>query len=64
MSGPTTYADWQRHRACDRKRHHASMLAANARVLELWARGRWARDYRCGWCDGFHVTSDREEGRT
>jgi len=60
MNDPTTYADWQRDRGCDRKRRHASKLAANARVLELWARGQWARAYRCDWCDGFHVTSDRD----
>jgi hypothetical protein len=53
-----TYAQWQRFRACLRKRRHETRLDANAAVLAHWARGRWAWPLRCSWCDGWHVTSD------
>ena len=38
-----------------------SKLAASTAALSAWVHGIWLQPYRCRWCDGYHLTSERGE---
>ena len=57
-----SYTAWQRWRSCDRKTGRWDFkLAASTAALSAWVHGVFLQPYRCRWCNGYHLTSERGE---